>query len=116
MTGKDEPSIRGIESRFRDLSVDVREERLVRYIVHQVASGRHVKDIINDAYVMAHFDEVARSRIIEHPEVIKGIEEQIRREFAKYGDKFSGLETGAETGAEERAPSERTDDAELPDL
>lgn len=112
MTGKNEPSIRGIESRFRDLSVDVREERLVRYIIHQVESGRHVEDIINDAYVTAHFDEVARSRIIEHPEVIKGIEEQIRRQFAGYGDKFSG----PEAGGEDQGPAERTDDAELSDL
>ena len=54
MSVKNEPPVRGIESRFRDLSVDVREERLVRYIIHQVQSGRHVKDIINDAYVVAH--------------------------------------------------------------
>ena len=29
---------------------------------------------------------MARSRILEHPEVIKSIEEQIRRQFAGYGD------------------------------
>jgi hypothetical protein len=86
MPSKSEPPSRGIEGRFHDLSADVREERLVRYIAHQVESGRHVKDIINDSYVVQHFDEVARNRIVEHPEVIRAIEEHMRRQFAGYGD------------------------------
>ena len=113
MSDKNEPPGRGIESRFRDFSVDVRQERLVRYIVHQTESGRHVKDILNDPYVVAHFDEVARSRVLEHPEVIKGIEEQIRRQFAGYGDSVGGLEAG---GGEDQDSAGRTSDAELPDL
>ncbi len=35
------------------------EERLIRYIVKQVASGRHVDDILADPYVMAHTDDDA---------------------------------------------------------
>jgi hypothetical protein len=94
MSSSSEPASKGIENRFRDLSVDVREERLIRYIVHQVESGRHVEDIINDPYVTTHFDEQARSHILENPEVIKGIEEQIRHQFATYGDSFTAPEVG----------------------
>jgi hypothetical protein len=112
MSPKHEAAGANIENRFRDLSVDVREERLIRYIIHQVENGRHVKDIINDAYVTTHFDEVARSRILENPEVIKGIEEQIRRQFAGYGDSFPGPETGG--GDEETAGP--TSNAKLSDL
>ncbi len=112
MSDKNEPPARGIESRFRDLSVDVRQERLVRYIVHQAQSGRHVKDIVNDPYVVAHLDQLARDRIIEHPGVIKGIEEQIRRQFAGYSHSVEEDEPGG--GDENKAG--RTSDAELPCL
>ena len=77
----------GIEKRFRDLSVDVREERLVRYIVHQVECGRHVDDIINDAYVVDHTSTRRRatgsSRI---PMSSRASRSEIRRQFAGYGD------------------------------
>jgi hypothetical protein len=104
MSPIDEPVGKGIERRFRDLSVDVREERLVRYIVHQVKNGRHINDIIDDPYVTAHFDETARRRILENPKVIKGIEEQIRRQFAGYGDSVGGsAENGGNQGSAGRA-------------
>ena len=112
MSVKNEPPVRGIESRFRDLSVDVRQERVVRYIVHQAQSGRHVKDIVNDPYVVAHLDQLARDHIIEHPGVIKGIEEQIRRQFAGYGHSVEE----AEQGGGDESEAGRTSDAELPRL
>jgi len=112
MSDRNEPPGRGLESRFGDLTVDVRRERLVRYIVHQAESGRHVNEIVNDPYVVAHFDEVARGRILEHPEVIKGIEEQIRRQFAGYGDSVGGPE---EHGGDQDSAG-RTNDAKVPDL
>ncbi len=112
MSAKNEPSAKGIESRFHDLSVDVRQERLIRYIIHQVESGRHVNDILDDPYVLEHSDPVARNRLLEHPEVIKSIEEQIRRQFAGYGDSVASPEA---TGGDEDS-AERTSDGELPNL
>jgi hypothetical protein len=90
MTTKNDPPNRGIEGRFRDLSADVREERLVRYIVHQVETGRHLNEIVKDSYIVDHFDEVARNRILEHPAVIKSIEQSVRRQFAGCGDSVAG--------------------------
>jgi len=113
MTDKKDRTVRGIEHRFRDLSADVREERLVRYILHQAQSGRHVKDIVNDSYVVEHFDEVARSRILENPEVIKGIEAHMRRQFAGYGDSVAGLKPPS--GGDKHEPG-RVNDADMSDL
>jgi hypothetical protein len=113
MPSKSEPPSRGIEARFHDLSADVREERLVRYIAHQVGSGRHVKDIINDSYVVQHFDEVARNRILGHPGVIKAIEEQMRRQFAGYGDSVGGPKP---SGGDQDSGGTEENDAELSDL
>jgi hypothetical protein len=112
MSAKNEPPARGIESRFHDLSVDVRQERLIRYIIHQVESGRHINDIFDDSYMVAHSDPEARSRILDHPEVIKSIEEQIRRQFAGYGDSVGSPEAGG--GDQDSAG--RTNDGELPNL
>ena len=112
MTSKHDPKSRGIEDRFHDLSVDVREERLVRYITHQVDQGRRVTDIVNDPYVVRHFDEVARSRILENPVVIKSIEESLRRQFADAGDSVGG----SEAPEEEQESAGRSSDADLPDL
>jgi hypothetical protein len=112
MTSKHEPHGHGIEERFHDLSADVREERLVRYIVHQVEQGRHVKDIVDDPYVVQHFDQVARSRILEHPEVIKSIETSVRRQFAEIGDTAGGPRaTEGDQGSDGRSS-----DADLSDV
>jgi hypothetical protein len=113
MATKNEPQGHGAGGRFHDLSADVREERLVRYILHQAQSGRHVKDIVNDSYVVEHFDAVARSRIIEHPEVIKGIEEHMRRQFAGYGNSVAGSKPPSGAGKDEAG---RVSDADVSDL
>ena len=113
MATKNEPQGHGAGGRFHDLSADVREERLVRYILHQAQSGRHVKDIVNDSYVVEHFDEVARSRILENPEVIKGIEAHMRRQFAGYGDSVAGLKPPS--GGDKHEPW-RVNDADMSDL
>ncbi len=84
MTDDVEPVVRGIQKRFRDLSVDVREERVIRYIVRQLRSGRHVDDILDDQYLASHTSAQERAQILENPSVIRAIEEEIRRQFASY--------------------------------
>ena len=84
MTDDVEPVVRGIQKRFRDLSVDVREERVIRYIVRQLRLGRHVDDILNDQYLASHTSAQDRAQILENPSVIRAIEDEIRRQFASY--------------------------------
>ena len=74
----------GIPKRFRDLSADVREERLVRYVVKQLGQGRHMDDVMKDEEVVAHSSEVVRSELMQNPDVLKALEEQIKREFSDY--------------------------------
>jgi hypothetical protein len=78
------PVVSGIQKRFRDLSVDVRGERVIRYIVKQLCLGRHIDDILSDSYLMAHTTEVARAQILQSPAVIKAIEQEIAHQFATY--------------------------------
>ena len=79
-----EPVIRGIQKRFRDLSVDVREERILRYIVKQLRLGRHVDSILEDSYMTLHTSAEDRAEILQNPFVIRAIEEEIHRQFDGY--------------------------------
>jgi hypothetical protein len=84
MTDDVEPVIRGIQKRFRDLSVDVREERVLRYIVKQLRLGRHVDSILEDSYMMVHTTAEDRAELLQNPHVIRAIEEEIHRQFDGY--------------------------------
>ncbi|MFH0917437.1 MAG: hypothetical protein V1912_13465 [bacterium] len=84
MTDDVEPVVRGIQKRFRDLSVDVREERVIRYIVKQLRLGRGVDDIMADTYLADHTSDATRANMLQHPAVLKAIEEEIKQQFADY--------------------------------
>jgi hypothetical protein len=79
-----EPVVRGIEKRFRDLSVDVRGERLIRYIVKQLRLGRSMDAILADTYMTSHTTAGGRMQILQNPAVIRAIEDEIRAQFAGY--------------------------------
>jgi hypothetical protein len=91
MTDDVEPVIRGIQKRFRDLSVDVREERILRYIVKQLRLGRHIDSILEDSYMTLHTSEEGRAEILQNPLVIHAIEEEISRQFAGYSSETGNL-------------------------
>ncbi len=78
------PSKRSIQERFRDLSVNVTDERLLRYISKQVGEGRRLDDILADQYVVTHANEAKRAQLLENPHVLKAIEEGIKKQFADY--------------------------------
>ena len=90
MTDEVEPVVRGIQKRFRDLSVDVREERVIRYIVKQLRLGRRIDAILEDPYLASHASASGRAQILENPAVIRAIEDEIRRQFASYHPPRSG--------------------------
>ena len=84
----------GIPKRFLDLSADVREERLVRYVIKQLGQGRHIDDVMKDEEVAALSSEVTRTELMEQPEVLREIEEQVQRDFSSY-------KIGATSGTEQ---------------
>lgn len=84
MTDEVEPVVRGIEKRFRDLSVHVREERAIRYIVKQLRLGRNLDSILEDPYITEHMSPTERAQMLENPAVIRTMEEEIQKQFADY--------------------------------
>ena len=78
------PEQRAIQERFRDLSVNVRDERLLRYISKQVGEGRRLDDILTDEYVITHTSETKRAQLLQNPHVLRAIEGEIKKQFANY--------------------------------
>jgi hypothetical protein len=97
------PVVRGIQKRFRDLSVDVREERVIRYLVKQLCLGRHVDEIMEDPYLRTHTSEAGRAQILQNPAVIKAIEREIERQFATYREATWCAESDREPDLEPKA-------------
>lgn len=84
MADEVEPVVLGIQKRFRDLSVSVRDERAIRYIVKQLRLKRHLDEILADHYLVTHTTAVGRAQLLQNPSVIKAIEEEIQKQFAGY--------------------------------
>jgi hypothetical protein len=84
MADQEDSAVRGIQKRFRDFSIDVREERVIRYMIRQLRNGRRHDDILEDPYVVANTSAAARDRLIQHPMILEAIEEEIKREFSDY--------------------------------
>lgn len=76
--------VRGVQALFQDLSENVREERVVRYIVTELQKGRRFDDVLADPYVHNNTDEDDRARLLENPETIRKIEDEIAAEFQDY--------------------------------
>lgn len=82
-----EPAGKRIQERFRDLDARVPEERHLRYLVSQVRQGRRLDDIMQDSYMMSHISETKRMQLMQHPQVIKAIQEHTKQEFAGFEPK-----------------------------
>lgn len=83
----------GVQNFFQDMSVNVREERVLRYIITELHKGRDFDSIMEDPYVINNTKSEDRVRLMENPETLRGIEEMIEAEFGAYR---RSVETGGE--------------------
>jgi hypothetical protein len=68
---------------LQDLADNPLEERIVEYIVREVRNGRKLSDALSDPYVRNRLSEERVQHVLEHPEVVAAIEEQISTSFQK---------------------------------
>ena len=76
--------VAGIQRLFEDLSTHVRDERVVRYLVDQLRSGRHFDEIMCDPYVVNNTSATDRAHLLENPELLRDVEDCIIAEFSDY--------------------------------
>ncbi len=76
--------VAGVQELFHDLSVGAREERVLRYIVTELHTGRRFDEVMADPYVVNHTHEDERAHMLETPDVLHGIEDHLAAEFEDY--------------------------------
>lgn len=66
---------------LNELAVDAVEERVVEYVIREVHTGRRLSDALADPYVKNRLNEDRLNKIMETPEVVTALEEQIAQSF-----------------------------------
>ena len=66
-----------------ELAHDAVEERVVEYVIREVRNGRKLTAVLNDPYVKNRLSEDKLARILENPEIVSALEEEIASSFQK---------------------------------
>lgn len=66
---------------LNELAVDAVEERVVEYVIREVHAGRKLTDALADPYVKNRLSEDRLTKVLETPEVVTALEEQIAQSF-----------------------------------
>ena len=70
-----------IEQFLNELAIDAVEERVVEYVIREVRNGRKLTDALQDPYVKNRLSEERLQKVLETPEVVAALEEQIAQSF-----------------------------------
>jgi hypothetical protein len=68
---------------LQDLTTDPVEERVVEYLIREVHNGRSLMDAINDPYVRNRLSDEKREELLQNPQVIEALEQEIQSAFQK---------------------------------
>ena len=66
-----------------DLSTDELEERVIEYVIKEVHNGRRLTEVLQDPYVRNRLSEERIQHVMENPEVVGALEDQIAESFQK---------------------------------
>lgn len=66
-----------------DLATDAVEERVVEYVIREVHNGRKLTEALKDPYVKNRLSAERLERVLENPEVVGALEEQISASFER---------------------------------
>ncbi len=66
-----------------ELAIDAVEERVVEYVIREVHNGRGLGEVLKDPYVKNRLSDEKLSKVLETPEVMIALEEQIAATFKR---------------------------------
>jgi len=72
-----------VKALLDDLATDELEERVVEYVIREVHNGRRLTDVLNDPYVRNRLSSERIQHVLENPEVVGALEDQIAEAFEK---------------------------------
>jgi len=72
-----------IQAFLDEMAIDAVEERVVEYVIREVRNGRKLTDALKDPYVKNRLNEEKLAHVLENPEVVTVLEEQIAQSFKR---------------------------------
>lgn len=63
---------------FKEVGQNILEERIADYMIRELKSGRHLKDILDDSYVKSKIENQHLEHVLRNKEVLKAYEERIK--------------------------------------
>lgn len=73
---------------LEDIALDVVEERVISYIVRELHHGRKIPAILADPYVRNRVNEDRLNEILESPDILKAVEEELDKAFKTWDFEF----------------------------
>jgi hypothetical protein len=77
--------VSAIQRLFADMGVDVVEERMLRFIVQEIHNGKSLEEALNEPYITNNTRPEWRKEILERPEVVRAVEEEMEKTFKGHG-------------------------------
>ena len=73
-----------VKALLDELATDEAEQRVVEYVIREVNNGRRLRDVLLDPYVRNRLSDERVRHVMENPEVVEALEEQISESFRKH--------------------------------
>jgi len=79
-----------VKALLDELATDEAEQRVVEYVIREVNNGRRLTEVLQDPYVRNRLSDERVQHVMENPEVLNALEEQITESFQKRDFGFGG--------------------------
>jgi len=80
--------VAAIRKILEDASIDVAEERAIKYIVRELHNGRSIDDILNDPFIRNRVNEQELDNALGNPEILKAVKDEMGKAFKDWDFKF----------------------------
>lgn len=77
--------VKAIQHLFEDMGIAVVGERITRFIVQEIHSGKTLEEALSEPYVMNNTTPEWRREILERPEIVRAVEEELEKAFGAPG-------------------------------
>lgn len=79
--------VNAIQNLFQDMGVEVAEERVLQFIVQEIHAGKSLDEAMHEPYVENNTTPEWRREVLERPEIIRAVEEEMEKAFGKTSGK-----------------------------
>lgn len=78
-----------VKALLDELSTDEAEERVLEYVIREINNGRRLSEVLRDPFVRNRLSTERIDHVMENPEIVTALEEQITISFQKHEFGFS---------------------------